>query len=180
VTEAFPSREQALHLLRQSGCSRDVIRHSEKVAELAVKIAEACWKNGIDVDLKLVEIGALLHDIGRSKTHNVHHVIAGAKIAESLGLPKPIVSIIKRHVGAGISEDEAERLGWPNDVYMPQTLEEKIVSYADKRIEGLRIVPIQRTIQRFRSKGLPHSTLKRLKGLAREMKDLVGDCKSIL
>ena len=48
---------------------------------------------------------------------------------------KSVANIIKRHVGGGITPEEAERFGWPKDVYVPETLEEKIVSYADKRID---------------------------------------------
>jgi len=178
VSETFPTREQALQLLRQSGCSRNVINHCEAVAELAAEIAEACKERGLDVDLELIEIGGLLHDIGRSKTHSVHHAVVGAEIAKSLGLPEPIISIIKRHVGGGITAKEAKRLGWPKDVYIPETLEEKIVSYADMLIEGLRRVPIERTIEKF-SKEITSSAIARIRRLHKEMLALVGDCKCL-
>ena len=63
------------------------------------------------------------------------------KIAESEGLPEAVVKIIKRHVGGGITAQEAEKFGWPKDVYEPVTLEEKIVSYADKLIDQLKTSP---------------------------------------
>lgn len=172
----LPSREQALKFLRQSGCSRNVIRHCKAVAELAVEIAKACRKNGVEVDLELVEIGALLHDIGRAKTHSVHHAVVGAEIAKSLGLSEPLISIIKRHVGGGITAKEAKKLEWPNSIYIPQTIEEKIVSYADKLIEGSRRVPIERTIENF-SRELPPSAITRIRRLHREMLVLMDDCK---
>ena len=178
MSEELPSREHALQLLRQSGCSRNVIKHSQAVSELAKEIAKACIERGIDVNVELVEIGALLHDIGRSKTHSVHHAIVGAEIAESLGLPETVISIIKRHVGGGIAAKEAERLGWPKDVYIPQTLEEKIVSYADKLIEGARRVPIERTMKKF-SEELPPSVIARMWKLHEEMLGLVGDCRCL-
>lgn len=142
MSEKLPTREQALQFLRQSGCRQNVIRHAETVSELASEIAYACKAKGIPVNLGLVEIGGLLHDIGRGKTHSVHHAVIGAEIAKSLDLPEPIVSIIKKHVGGGITAREARKLGWPKDVYVPQTLEEKIVCYADKLVEGSRRVPI--------------------------------------
>lgn len=172
----LPSREQALKFLRQSGCSRNVIRHCKAVAELAVEIAKACRKNGVEVDLELVEIGALLHDIGRAKTHSVHHAVVGAEIAKSLGLSEPLISIIKRHVGGGITAKEAKKLEWPNSIYIPQTIEEKIVSYADKLIEGSRRVPIERTIENF-SRELSPSAITRIRRLHREMLVLMDDCK---
>lgn len=178
MSEKLPSREEALEFLRKSGCQPNVLKHCEAVAALALEMAEAAKKKGLGVDLKLVEVGALLHDIGRAKTHSVHHAIIGAQIAESLGLPRPVVSIIKRHVGGGIATGEARKLGWPKGIYVPQTLEEKIVSYADKLIEGSRRVPIDITIQGF-SRELPRATIERLQKLHREMVSLIGDCKCL-
>ena len=174
MSEKLPSRREALQLLHKSGCSENVIKHCKAVAKLAVEIAEKCKEKGLNVNIKLVEIGALLHDIGRAKTHSVNHVIVGAKIAEAYGLPKPIISIIKRHAGGGISMEEAEKLGWPKDIYIPQTLEEKIVSYADKLIDGAKRVPIEKTIKEF-SEELPPDAVARLKKLHEEMSNLIGD-----
>ncbi|MEM1565843.1 MAG: HDIG domain-containing protein [Candidatus Bathyarchaeia archaeon] len=176
MSEKFPTREQALNFLRDSGCSQNVIRHCEAVADLAVEIAKKCLDKGLNVNLGLVEIGALLHDIGRAKTHSVHHALIGAQIAKTLGLPEPIIAIIKRHVGGGITAQEAKKLGWPKDVYTPQTIEEKIVAYADKLIEGSTRVPIEKTIEKF-SKELPPQAVARVKRLHREMQTLIGDCK---
>ncbi len=174
VGERLPSRGQALRILRQSGCQRNVVKHCEVVAELAIEIGEACQRRGSNVDLELVEIGALLHDIGRSKTHSVHHAVIGAKIAGSLGLPEQVLAIIKRHVGGGITAREARKLGWPKDIYVPQTLEEKIVSYADKLIEGSRRVPIEKTMKNF-AQELPPSAVERVQRLHEEMVALIGD-----
>jgi uncharacterized protein len=149
------------------------------VTETAVEIANACKEKGINVNLELVEIGALLHDIGRAKTHSVHHAVIGAEIAKSLGLPDTIISIIKRHVGGGITSKEAKKLGWPKDIYVPQTLEEKIVAYADKLIEGSRRVPIEDAIKNF-SKELPPSAIARIRRLHSEMLTLIGDYKCLM
>ena len=149
MSNKLPSREQAIEILRKNQCSTRVINHCQAVAALAVELAKQLETKNCKVDLELVEIGALLHDLGRSKTHTVDHAIVGAKIAESLALPQPVISIIKRHVGAGITAQEAQWLGWPKDVYVPATLEEKIVSYADKLIDGSRKVPIDLTIKQL-------------------------------
>ena len=174
MSEELPSPETAIKLLIQSGCSRSVIRHCKAVATLAAQIAENCKKKGMNVDIQLVRVGALLHDIGRSKTHSIDHVVEGAKIAESQGLPDPVVSIIERHAGGGITKSEAKRLGWPDRCYVPKTLEEKIVSYADKLIEGSRRVEIERTVQKLsRDLGNDHSAIRRVKQLHREFSSLV-------
>jgi uncharacterized protein len=176
VTEKLPSIKMALKLLSESGCSKRVIAHCKAVSALAVKFANACKDRGLDVDVKLVEIGALLHDIGRSKTHSVNHSIIGVEIAKSMNLPDSIVSIIERHVGGGITADEARRLAWPVKDYLPTTLEEKIVTYADKLIEGLKVVPIKNTLLKFSLElGENHPAVARIKRLHEELAPLVGD-----
>lgn len=176
VSEKLPTREQALAFLRQTGCRPNVVRHMETVSQLAVEMAENCKQRGHQVNVQLVEIGALLHDIGRARTHSVHHAVAGAEIARQLGLPEQVIRIIKRHVGGGITQKEARKLGWPEDTYTPETLEEKVVSYADKLIEGSRRVPITNTIEEL-SQELPPSAIERIWKLHEEMLTLTGDCK---
>jgi uncharacterized protein len=146
------------------------------VAKLALETAEALKKKGLTVDLELVEIGALLHDIGRSRTYSVNHAIEGARIAESAALPKTVISIIKRHVGGGITASEAKTLGWPSDdSYIPLTLEEKTVSFADKLIEGSKRVPVELAIERLSREGMPDAE-ERVRKLHDEIAALIGDC----
>ncbi|MFB3890082.1 MAG: HDIG domain-containing metalloprotein [Candidatus Bathyarchaeia archaeon] len=151
-----------------------MIKHCEAVAQLATETAQTASRKGLQVNVELVEIGALLHDIGRSRTHSVHHVVEGAQIAEAAGLPENVVSIIKRHVGGGITDAEAERLGWPRDNYAPVTLEEKIVSYADKLIETSERVPIQATINKLKQENLGDAAEK-VRLLHEEIAQLIGE-----
>lgn len=176
MTEKLPSSKTALKLLSESGCSREVIAHCKAVSALAVKFANSCKKRGADVDVKLVEVGALLHDIGRSKTHDVNHAIIGVEIAKSMNLPSSIISIIEHHIGGGITADEAKTLGWPVKDYLPETLEEKIITYADKLIEGLRVVPIEKTLLNLsHDLGEKHPAIGRVKRLHEELSSLIGD-----
>ncbi len=176
MSEKLPSRERAIQLLYENGCSQAVVNHCLAVAKLASETAEALRKKGCNVDLELVEIGALLHDLGRSKNHSVNHVIEGAKIAESLRLPKRVISIIKTHVGGGITSDEAKALGWPTDgVYVPLTFEEKAVSFADKLIEGSQRVSVDSTIKQLLNDGKPEAA-ERVRKLHDAIAALIGDC----
>ncbi len=110
----------------------EVRRHCISVAELAVKIAEAARRKGIDVDVRAVKIGALLHDIGRAVTNDPFlHFIKSAEILKREGFDEKIVRIAERHFSAGLTAEEANRLGLPRKDYVPKTLEEKIVSFAD-------------------------------------------------
>jgi uncharacterized protein len=175
VSNQLPSREQATKLLRKNNCSTPVIRHCQTVAAISLEIASQLQKKGLNLDLKLVEAGALLHDIGRSKTNAVEHGLVGAQIAEAEGLPQPVVRIIRRHVGGGITAEEAAALGWPRDVYVPVSLEEKIVSYADKLVDTSKRgrVPIDVEIARLQSKGLEDAA-ERVRKLHEEIASLLS------
>jgi len=181
LKEELPSREEAINLLVKYGCRPEVITHCIEVSKTAVKLAEALKEKGLNVNIKLVEVGALLHDIGRFKTHTIHHVVIGAEIARKENLPKEIIRIIERHAGGGISEKEAEKLGWEKKNYLPETLEEKIVCYADKRVESGRIVGINREIKKLKKElGENHPSIERLKKLHEEFERLLGDLDAIL
>jgi uncharacterized protein len=173
VSNKLPSREQALQLLRDNHCPTNVIAHCKAVAKVALETARECQKKGFKVDSELVEIGALLHDIGRSKTHSVNHAVVGAQIAKTQGLPEPVVAIIERHVGGGITDAEAKALGWPKSDYIPETLEEKIVSYADKIVETSERVPIELTINKLREEKLD-AAADRVQKLNDEITKMVG------
>ena len=113
----------------------NLIEHTLKVAEKSLEIARDLRRKGINVDIELVLTGALLHDIGRTVTHDVKHGFEGGKIVRNLGFPESIARIVERHVGAGITAEEAKKLGLPAIDFVPETIEEKIVCYADKFVE---------------------------------------------
>ena len=145
------------------------------VSKIAVRMARQLKDKGHDVDVELVEIGSILHDIGRSKTHDTDHGAVGGEMVRQLGIAEPVARIVDRHIGAGIPEDEARALGLPEGVYVPETLEEKIVCYADKLIAGWREVDISVTVEDFAEKmGRGHPAIERLWSLHREMEDLLN------
>ncbi len=133
-------------MLEREHTPENVIDHCKAVYEKAMKIAA----NFDNVDEDLIRKGALLHDIGRSKTHGITHAIEGVKIAEKYGYDEDVLNIIERHIGAGITEEEAEKLGLPKKSYVPQTLEEKIVAHADNLVSGSREVDIDFVIEKWK------------------------------
>lgn len=144
----IPNPGQCLQFLRDAGCSEEVIRHCKAVRKVAVRIAKKAHAN-----IELVEAGALLHDIGRSKTQGIMHGVEGAKIARTLGLPESLINIIERHLGAGIPMDEAIELGLPPKDYLPVTIEEKIVAHADNLIENDHEHQIEKEVEKALQKG---------------------------
>lgn len=92
---------------------------------------------------RFIEEAAMLHDIGIITTHDdllgttgphpyIMHIVEGRRILEAEGLPRHAL-VAERHIGVGISAEEVRTQGLPLPVrdYMPQTVEEKIISYAD-------------------------------------------------
>jgi len=164
----IPTPGECLQMLQDVGCSEDVIRHCKVVRTIAVRIAKKAHAN-----IELVEAGALLHDIGRSKTQGIMHGVEGAKIAVQLGLSPKLVMIIERHLGAGIPKDEAIALGLPPKDYLPFTLEEKIIAHADNLIDNDHKHPIEEEIEKAVQKGqMEHA--KRLRQLHEELSALCG------
>ena len=166
--DPIPTPERCIELLQENGCSDEVIKHCMAVRDIAVRIAKKA-----DADLKLVEAGALLHDIGRSKTHGILHVVEGVRIARRVGLPLSILYIIERHLGAGIPKEEAVKLGLPEKDYIPETLEEKIVAHADNLIQDGRKQRIEDEIKQAKEKGL-EQVAQRLIALHKELSDICG------
>jgi uncharacterized protein (TIGR00295 family) len=166
--KTLPSSSQCIILLKEAGCSEAVIMHSLAVRDLAMKIAKRTF-----ADLQLVEVGALLHDIGRSKTHGITHAIEGGMIAKNLHLPTRVIHIIERHIGAGLTKETAKKLGLPAKDYIPQTLEEKIVAHADNLINNNTTQSVEQEISKALDNGLADYAQRLLK-LHQELSTLCG------
>lgn len=135
-----------IELLKKENTPENVIDHSRAVYKKAMEIAA----NFDDADKDLIRKGALLHDIGRSKTHGITHAIEGVEIAKKYGYGEDVLNIIERHIGAGITEREAEKLGLPVKSYLPETLEEKIVAHADNLTSGSKEVDIDFVMKKWK------------------------------
>lgn len=160
------SRE-CIGLLRAVGCDEGVIKHCIAVAGLALEIARRHYGT---VDEELIFRGALLHDVGRARSHGIDHGFVGGEIARELGLEESIVRIIQRHVGAGITAEEAKETGLPAVDFMPETMEEKIVAHADNLIDGWRRTSIEDAISDLKVKlGDSHPSIKRTIALHKEV-----------
>jgi uncharacterized protein len=102
------------------------------VAEKALALAR---RTGVPLDLELIERGALLHDLGKARTHAIEHGQIGAEIGRSLGIPEAVTAIMEKHIRGGLSVEEAKELGLPVKDYTLRRLEEKIVIYADRLVD---------------------------------------------
>jgi uncharacterized protein (TIGR00295 family) len=183
----WPTEEECINILERAGCSKKVIDHLRQVEKIAVAIsrkmithceARASQEDEramcrVFVDVDLVRAGALLHDMGRGRTHGMRHGVAGAELARDLGLPEELVLIIERHIGAGVEREEAVRLGLPPKDYLPITVEEKIVAHADNlagKDGKLKLADVLHDLER---KGASH-VVPRMEALHRDLSGLCG------
>jgi uncharacterized protein (TIGR00295 family) len=173
-----PSAQQALALHKKYGSNDRIVAHCQACARISKTLCERAIVRGHGVDADAAFAGALLHDIGRSQTQLVSHGYVGAGILEKEGIDPVVVEIVRRHVGAGISPEEAMTLGFPSGDYIPRTLEQKLVCFADKMLDGDRARPFEEEVKRFVKKGHDVQRLRRLK----EDVDaaLAGDAESMI
>ncbi len=160
-----------------------VREHCKRVAEIASRIAAKISANGHEVDREAVLLGALLHDIGRAVTHDpFEHFLKSAEILRKEGFPEKIVRIAERHFSAGLSSEEAAKLGLPAKDYLPKTLEEKIVSFADNLTFGSREWGFEDFIRRLDEidaenpelRWLTEATRRRVRKIKEEIEKLSG------
>lgn len=116
--------------------------HSSQVAKRALSIADNHpeW----NIDRKFLQEAALLHDIGCTKVNApaihclgtepyIRHGIIGGEILRAEGLPAH-ARVAERHTGTGLTRVQIIRQGLPlpEEDFTPQTIEERIICYADK------------------------------------------------
>lgn len=114
--------------------------HSVAVARGAGIIAGALRAAGADVSPTTAHVAGLLHDIGRSETHDsIGHLTAGHHILTARGEPV-LARVCLCHGFSGLTPDEATLVGWPRADYRPRTWEERAVTVADALTHGDRTV----------------------------------------
>ena len=119
-----------------------LVTHSEQVRNRALLIIDAHpnW----EVDRDFVAEAAMLHDIGIihcnapkifcvGPHHYIEHGYLGAEMLRAEGLPRHAL-VAERHTGSGITMEQVIREDLPIPVqdYLPVSLEERIICYADK------------------------------------------------
>lgn len=149
-------------------CSNYIIDHCKVVYERSKDIT----KFYDDVDLDLIKAGCMLHDVGRTITNGIEHAYLGADLLRDLEVDEKICLITERHIGAGITADEAKALGLPDRNYIPETIEEKIVAHSDNLVHGVTKVDLDFVIEKWNNKNMKQESIDMLIKLHEE---LLGD-----
>lgn len=153
-------------LIKKCRVPRNIIRHMENVAKLSLFLGKKLIEKGEKVDLDLLDASARLHDLLKlcdfkdiSEAFNAEnlkeedrkfwqkmikkysrdrHVMAAYKFFKEMGEPE-IAVIIKKH-------DYLSPIA-PNKKDRPNTWEEKILYYADKRILHDKLVSLKERLK---------------------------------
>lgn len=115
----------------------------------------------LNLDAQFVEEAAMLHDIGIFLTdapaihchgvqHYLCHGVLGADLLRKEGLPRH-ARVAERHTGAGLTcaQIVARNLPLPARDFLPETLEEQLVCYADKFFSKTKLTlekPLERVL----------------------------------
>ncbi|PLX43914.1 MAG: metal-dependent phosphohydrolase [Deltaproteobacteria bacterium] len=126
-----PTREECFEMMESAGMPPHIIEHSAQVTKIAVFISEALASSGVPVSTRLVEAGALLHDISKMESidNGGNHAALGAALLRERGYPA-LSPLVERHVDLGEWSESA-----PVD-------EAEIINYADKRVRHDEIVSL--------------------------------------
>ena len=147
-----------------------LIIHSQSVAHKALQIVSLHPE--LNLDREFIEEAAMLHDIGIIKTDApgikcfgtepyICHGILGAEMLRQEGLPRH-ARVCERHTGVGLSLNEivSQNLPLPHQDFLPETLEEQVICYADKFFSKTHldrektVEKAERSIAKFGDEGL--------------------------
>ena len=118
-----------------------VFTHCQIVWEIANQLIE---KRNLNVDKDIVRAGCLLHDIGvyrlitkegiYDKKNYIQHGVLGSGLLKSENVTGSVCDIAERHTGVGITKSDIikQKLPIPLKDYLAETVEERLVMYADK------------------------------------------------
>jgi uncharacterized protein len=155
-----------------------MLAHAEIVLDLVTFISGLVDE---DINMETLRLGAILHDIGRTKAKRVvEHGVLGGEIIRAEGFPEAVARISETHLGVGITREEAEKLGLGNRDLVPGTLEERIVCYADNLLFYIKddgrheVRDMEAVVERFRAE-LGQEYAKRAEGFMEGVEALLGD-----
>lgn len=155
------SESEAISILKKHAKDEEtfgmVLSHSRAVQSVALRIGLKILSQGHDIDIQFIRSASILHDVGRFKyppgKESIKHGIYGAQILSDEGLDERYSNLCERHIGAGIDEYdvESQKLDIPIKNYMPISVEEKVITYADNLIAGVNEISIYDAVKRFRN-----------------------------
>ena len=149
---------------------RLLLKHSRQVADRCMQVARR--HKELPIDVQFLEEAAMLHDIGirwckapgifcNGEEHYIRHGLIGGHLLREEGYERH-ARVCERHTGTGITRQQIERqqLPLPLADYVPETLEEQLVCYADKFYSKSRpdrvltVLEAAQSLEKFGSEGV--------------------------
>ncbi len=163
---------------------RILLVHSRSVADKALRVIRLHPE--MEVDTHFVEVAAMLHDIGIIQCDApgiqcfgsqpyICHGRLGAEMLRALpqqldistwGMDKNLLArlarVCERHTGAGLTREDIIRqhLPLPQQDFLPETLEEQLICYADKFFSKTKLTQEKtveqagKSLEKFGSEGV--------------------------
>ena len=151
----IPTREECIHLMDKFKTPVGVRRHSEIVNRVAVFLAKKLKAADVDIDVDLVDAASFLHDFVRQLNF---YSFEGAKPEETL-VWRPLREIYSHmdhaDIAAELLKNKYPRVGMIISKHgcqavlnnEPETWEEKVVAYADRRVIHSKITPVEKRFE---------------------------------
>ena len=131
-----PSKMECFELICQMDMMDHIVAHSLKVCQVALTIADCLAKTHVRLNRELIQAGALLHDITKTRSFDTreNHAQSGGRLLDELGYPA-VGSIVRQHVKL--------------DAYPQKAIfgEAGIVNYADKRVLHDQVVSLDQRMR---------------------------------
>lgn len=113
-------------------------------------------------------------------THDISHGVVGSAIAREEGFSENVCLLIERHVGAGLTLEEARSFGLPERSYVPESLEEKILAAVDNLASGDELRTKDEFIKGVKLKFDNGEVAHRFFALYEEVSNLLGEDLSVV
>ena len=160
------------HFYKEDDALRHILLvHSRQVADRALLICRNHPELGLEPEF--VETAAMLHDIGiiQCDAPSIHchgtqpyicHGRLGAEMLRGLQVSgfdvEALARVCERHTGAGLSEKEIVEQGLPlpHQDFLPETMAEQVICYADKffsKSHPERVRTVQQTVESLKKFG---------------------------
>lgn len=130
------NKSEALKLLKELDAPERLITHVLLVGEAAKKLLQALESLHVELDRNLVEVGVILHDVGKiiypQELHQKgsYHEAAGQRILVEQGIEERIARVCVSHSQ------------WQNE----SSFEESLIALADKLWKGKRVRELEEKV----------------------------------
>ena len=158
----LPTHKQCFEIISSYRVPLNIIRHSQAVAGFAVALAEKLNANGLKVNIDLVQRGSLLHDmvrvcdIDKLDYSKFEQTVTDADKAKWAQLREEFKDVSHENAAYELLKDEYPQLalairrhkycGLADPKEKPQSWEEKLIYYADKRVLHDKIVSLKQRL----------------------------------